>query len=230
MPGCDRRPRVIDLVNGSLVSKKQAARDRQARVEEMRLAQRRRERRTSLLVVASSLLVVSVLVGLVVVVVVREQQRTAAVQAAADAPIDGIQETSDLTQSHVDTPVQYEQTPPVGGDHAPVWTNCGFYPEPVSSEQSVHSLEHGAVWITYRPDLPADQIEALRTLAQGQTYLLVSPFDGLPSPVVASAWGVQLAVEEAADPRLEAFTTKYLQGEQTPEPGASCFGGVGTPA
>lgn len=215
---------------GSLVSKKQATKDRAARVEEMRREQQRRERRNSVLVVASALVVVAVLVSLVVVVVIREQQRTAAVQAAADAPIEGVQETADLTQNHVQEPVQYEQTPPVGGDHAPVWTNCGVYTEPISPEQSVHSLEHGAVWITYRPDLPAEQVQALTQMAQGQTYLLVSPFDGLPSPVVASAWGVQLAVDEADDPRIETFLSKYLQGEQTPEPGAACYGGTGTPA
>src|SRR5512140_19674 len=32
-----------------------------------------------------------------------------------------------LARSHVDTPVKYPQTPPVGGPHNPVWQTCGFY-------------------------------------------------------------------------------------------------------
>jgi MFS family permease len=54
----------------------------------------------------------------------------------------------------------------------------------ISNENAVHSLKHGAVWITYRPDLPEGQVETLRDLVQGQTYILVSPYPDLPSPVM----------------------------------------------
>jgi hypothetical protein len=131
--------------------------------------------------------------------------------------------------SHVDTPVAYEQTPPVGGDHNPAWQNCGYYSEPIASEFGVHALEHGAVWITYRSDLPEDQIGALRDRT-ARSYVLVSPWEGeLPAPVVASAWGKQLTFESATDPALAQFVEFYAQGPQTPEPGAACNGGVGNP-
>jgi hypothetical protein len=122
--------------------------------------------------------------------------------------------------------VDYEQRPPVGGDHASVWQDCGFYASAVASEQAVHSLEHGAVWVTYDPELPEDQLTALRELAADNGYLLVSPLWGLPSPVVASAWGVQLELPSAGDRRLPAFVARYQQGPQTPEPGAPCSGGT----
>jgi hypothetical protein len=138
-------------------------------------------------------------------------------------------ERPDLSRSHTGEPVSYPQTPPVGGPHNPVWQNCGFYSEPVRNENAVHSMEHGAVWITYRPDLPGGQVETLRDLAQGRNYVLVSPYPGLPSPVVASAWGKQLQLDSADDPRLEQFVSAYSQGPQTPEPGATCSGGVGSP-
>jgi hypothetical protein len=125
--------------------------------------------------------------------------------------------------------VNYEQTPPVGGDHAPIWQNCGFYDEVVPNESAVHSLEHGAVWITYRPDLPDAQMAVLRRVARSQTFILVSPFPELPSPVVASAWGRQLRLQDAGDPRLEQFVRAFRIGPQTPEPGAPCTGGVGRP-
>ena len=203
------------------------AQDRAARVAAMRAAQQRKERRRSVVIVGAAVLVCVALVAAVVTVIMREQDRQAELEAAANAPIEGVQEFPDLPKDHVQGPVDYEQTPPVGGEHSPVWTNCGVYAEPVSSEQSVHSLEHGAVWLTYRPDLPPEQVEQLAGLAEGNDYALLTPFEGLLSPVAASAWGVQLAVDNAADPRLERFLTRYAQGEQAPEPGAPCTGGSG---
>lgn len=134
------------------------------------------------------------------------------------------------SQAHVSGPVDYPETPPVGGAHDPTWQNCGFYSEPVVKERGVHSLEHGAVWVTYRPGLAGDQLDILRRLAGSQSHILVSPWAGeLPSPVVASAWGRQLGVDSAADPRLAEFVRAFRTGPQTPEPGAPCTGGRSTP-
>lgn len=149
--------------------------------------------------------------------------------AAPAETIAGVKVYPGLARDHVTGPVTYPQTPPVGGPHAAIWQNCGIYNAPVQNETAVHSLEHGAVWLTYQPTLPADQIELLKQLVRGHRYALLSPYDGLPSPVVASAWGVQLPVESASDPRLAEFIRTYEQGPQTPEPGAACSGGVGAP-
>jgi hypothetical protein len=130
---------------------------------------------------------------------------------------------------HVDSPVAYEQIPPVGGPHAPLWQNCGFYDTPIANENGVHSLEHGAVWITYRSELGHTQITSLRELARSQPYVLVSPFGGLPSPVVASAWGHQLYLDSASDRRLLEFVRAFRLGPQAPERGGPCSGGVGRP-
>ena len=151
-------------------------------------------------------------------------------QKAMSTPPDRVQ-TYDVGPAgkHTEANVNYKQNPPVGGPHNPVWQNCGYYDQPVGDENAVHSLEHGAVWITYSPDLPQDQVEHLREIAENETYVLVSPRDGLPSPVVASAWGKQLRLNNAEDPDLERFIGAYEQGPQTPEPGAACTGGIGQP-
>jgi hypothetical protein len=152
-------------------------------------------------------------------------------QKAASTPPGEVQ-TYDVGPAgqHTQADVDYEQSPPAGGEHNDVWQNCGYYAEPVRDENAVHSLEHGAVWITYSPDLSEDEVERLRDIAESQTYILVSPYEGLPSPVVASAWGKQLILESAEDPDLERFIGAYRQGPQTPEPGAVCTGGIGQPA
>lgn len=133
-------------------------------------------------------------------------------------------------RDHVTTKVDYPQTPPAGGPHNPVWLNCGIYDSPVPNENAVHDLEHGAVWITYRPDLSSAQVSTLTAKARElKTYIDVSPYPGLPAPVVVSAWGKQLQLPSASDPRLVKFISAFRLSSNAPEPGAACTGGTGTP-
>jgi hypothetical protein len=143
--------------------------------------------------------------------------------------LDGMLSFNNLSRAHNEAPQTYAQTPPAGGVHSAVWQNCGIYDQPVRNENAVHSLEHGAVWLAYRPDLPASAIDTLRSLARGHSHVLLAPYPDLPQPIVATAWGLQLPVNDAADPRLPVFISRYEKGPQTPEPGAVCTGGTGTP-
>lgn len=117
--------------------------------------------------------------------------------------------------------------PPVGGDHDPRFQNCGIYTQLMDTGLAVHSMEHGAVWITYRPDLPAEDVAVLQEMVRGKTYTLLSPFPDLESDVVATAWGFQLESDSVSDERLEQFIDRYRGGG--PEPGAPCTGGLGRP-
>jgi Protein of unknown function (DUF3105) len=140
-----------------------------------------------------------------------------------------VQTYDDLSATHVELgePVDYEQTPPVGGDHWEVWQNCGFYDEPVMDELAVHSMEHGAVWITYRPDLPADQVDLIRAYTE-EPYVLASPWedDALPAPIVVSAWGAQLFLDSLPAPEADEFMATYREAATAPEPGAPCTQGT----
>lgn len=64
----------------------------------------------------------------------------------------GVETIAVASRQHQQQPVRYAQTPPVGGDHAPVWQNCGFYDKPVPNETSVH-----ARWSTARYGSPTAQ-------------------------------------------------------------------------
>lgn len=165
-----------------------------------------------------------VAIGAIVTVVVIGNGQIAAQNAALSEPIDGV-ETFDNTANHVTGTVDYAQTPPAGGDHAAVWLNCGVYTEPVPNENAVHDLEHGAIWATYDPSLPQSEIDAL--IAElPDTYVTVSPYEGLPSPIVLSAWNAQLQIDEPDDSRVAAFVHQYWQSGTAPEIGAACTGGV----
>ena len=145
-------------------------------------------------------------------------------------PPSGVKEFEVPTRDHTEGWVNYEQSPPVGGDHNPVWQNAGFYGEPARNENAVHTLEHGAVWIAYSPNLPQEERDRVREIVSGQDCVLASPFPDLEAPVVASSWGRQLKLEAADDPDLERFVRAYKQGPDTPEPGAACTGGMGAPS
>ena len=191
------------------------ARAGRAKLDEMKKVQEAKERRTRLVLITSVVTVILLIAGIIGFTVWRD--------VSTRPTLDAVKEYT-VTRNHTTQPVTYEQTPPVGGDHNPTWLNCGVYTAPVPNELAVHALEHGAVWVTYRSDLPASQVERLVDVVP-DTYMVVSPFEDLPAPVVASAWGAQLQLTGVDDPRLEEFITKYRQGAQTPEPGASCTGG-----
>lgn len=150
-------------------------------------------------------------------------------QTTTTGELAGVITFNDLTQNHVTTPVSYPQSPPVGGDHSPIWQNCGIYDGTVANENAVHSMEHGAVWLAYRPDLGAADVEILRFLARGHTHVLVAPYTGLSEAVVATAWGKQLRLSSVDAETLKAFVQTYEQGPQTPELGVTCSGELGNP-
>jgi hypothetical protein len=129
---------------------------------------------------------------------------------------------------HTTDPVTYTETPPAGGAHDPVWEDCGVYTQPIRNENAVHSLEHGTVWITYQPGLASTDVQkletALGTVKDKKTIL--SPYPGLPSPVVVTVWNAQLDLPSASDPRLQDFLDFYGDGHTAPEAAmASCAGG-----
>lgn len=203
--------------------------DRQARLAAIQAQQRAGERKRNALIFGGIGAVILAVIVTVTIVIVNQVALTRDRDLAASQPIEGVQEYPVTSFDHVAGPVEYEQSPPVGGDHDPTWTNCGVYTEPVPDENSVHSMEHGAVWITYDPEIGQDQIDALTSLVGTRSYVLLSPYPGLDTPVAASAWGLQLKVDSADDSRLQTFLDRYVRGEQTREPNAACSGGLTPP-
>ena len=106
----------------------------------------------------------------------------------------------------------------------------GAYIAPLYPSYVVHSLELGVVSITYRPGLPAVQVTAPGDLSRAHSYTPLSPLAQQPSPIVLSAWGAQLSVDDASDARVKAFLYRYEQAKSSLEPGAPCSGGVSTTA
>jgi len=133
--------------------------------------------------------------------------------------------------NHAQGVLTYPTDPPVGGTHNPLWQNCmgDVYPFAIPKEHAVHSLEHGAVWVTYRPDLPKDQVDRLAGRVVNRPFMFMSPYPGLDQPIALQAWGFQLKLDNANDPRIDDFI-QALRVNAAPEPQATCSNGVTTPA
>lgn len=130
---------------------------------------------------------------------------------------------------HTVTPLNYKARPPMGGPHHPTWQNCGIFDEPVGDAHAVHSLEHGAVWVTYKPDeISTEDLGVLEEIAGRNDYVILSPYPEQEAPVTLTAWNHQLKLEDASDARVLKFVTHFAKALTSPEPGAPCDGGKDT--
>ncbi|MFE9686974.1 DUF3105 domain-containing protein [Streptomyces sp. NPDC002701] len=218
-------------------AKKTDTTSRKARIEEMRRAEQARERRNRVLTITASVIVVA---GLVAggAFLINSQSDDEDSSAASDSKAaagkfvtgkDGVRKWSTkLTQNHVTKDVTYPMEPPVGGDHNQVWMNCNgdVYEKAIKNENAVHSLEHGAVWVTYNSTAPEAEVKALAEKVKKTPYSLMSPVEDQKDPIMLSAWGHQRTVTGAGDPAVGTFFETYVQGKQTPEPGAACTNGL----
>ncbi|MFC9246531.1 DUF3105 domain-containing protein [Streptomyces sp. NPDC057136] len=220
--------------------------DRRTRIEQMRNADRTRDRRNRVVAIALSTLVVAGLVGFGSYLVLdkseaKEKRADEVAQdgkppaedksALAAEPIKDEKswDAKKLTRNHVAGEVTYAMKPPVGGDHNQAWLNCDgvVYEKAVPDVNAVHALEHGSVWVTYTGKATDADVRKLASRVDSTPYSLMSPYEDQAGAIMLSAWGKQVTVDSADDRRVAQFFAKYVQGPQTPEPGAPCTGGIG---
>lgn len=125
-----------------------------------------------------------------------------------------------------DQRVAYTVSPPMGGAHDQYWAACNgvVYPNAVRTENMVHSLEHGTVWIAYNPDkVSGSALDALSVRVTGKPYTMMSPYPGLDSAISLQSWGHELKLDDPNDPRIDQFIQALRRNQYThPEVGASC--------
>jgi len=144
----------------------------------------------------------------------------------ADAKaISGVTYKTEPNHNHVQGVIKYDTSPPTGGNHSQYWADCTgtVYPKAIANENAVHMLEHGAVWITYKPGLAKSEVDMLSKLVTGVNAMAMSPYPDLKTNISLQSWGYQLFVDNASDPRIQQFIDALkLNPKTTPEPGASC--------
>jgi hypothetical protein len=92
----------------------------------------------------------------------------------------------------------------------------------------VHSLEHGAVWITYTASADQTVKTDLAAKARSSPFVLVSLYPDNPAPIVVTAWARQLRLATYDSALVAKFIDVYaIDGPTVPEKGAPCRRGVG---
>ena len=178
--------------------------------------------------IIAAVLVVVFAAGVIIYAVTRHSSNTNPYtqSALADATkISGVTYKQEPNHNHVQGVIQYDASPPVGGNHSQYWVDCTgtVYPNAIANENAVHGLEHGAVWITYRPGLSKADVDALAKYVSGQDRMFMSPYPGLKSNISLQSWGYQLFLDSPTDPRIQQFINALRYNPKTtPEYGADC--------
>ncbi|HEX9595204.1 MAG TPA: DUF3105 domain-containing protein [Candidatus Saccharimonadales bacterium] len=117
--------------------------------------------------------------------------------------------------------------PPASGRHNQQPLPWGVFDQEVPDETAIHNLEHGGVYISYRPDLPREQIDRLESLFRepyaredfAPTKAVVAPRAANGSLIILTSWIRNLKLEKYDE---EAIVEYYLQNlGKSPEPLAS---------
>ena len=95
---------------------------------------------------------------------------------------------SHITEGSTDhTP--YNSNPPSSGEHWPVAANWGVYDTTQPDERLVHNLEHGGIWISYKPSVDADTVAKLRDFAKRYHLVIVEPREKDDGNIAFVSWG-----------------------------------------
>lgn len=133
--------------------------------------------------------------------------------APPETPRPGV-EQADKGQKHVaDGTVPYgEPEPPTSGDHSsPVpWQ---AYEQEIPDMNVIHNLEHGGVYIAYRPDLPADQIAKIKGLFSkpfsnekfSPSKAVVAPRAANGSPIIMSSWNRNMKLDSFDEAKMMEY-------------------------
>ena len=194
------------------------SKQRLSKKEQRRLQVAREKRRRNLKIILPIVIVAFVFIGF-------------GIFRLAQPEVDGVTRVASAPGADHDDTLQipFGGLPPMGGPHASRWQTCGIYDTPVLPQNAIHSLEHGAVWITYHPDLSEADLAQLYEAVDGLPEVLLSPYPDQEAPVVLTVWDRQLVLESASDNRVDEFITRY-RNRTGPEASASCEqGGIGTP-
>lgn len=131
------------------------------------------------------------------------------------------EEIPDLGANHInqgERVTTYNSNPPTSGPHWSTPQTCDFYTEEVPDEAVVHSLEHGAIWVTYKDKSLEGSMKSL--FEKESAKVLISPRSANDSLVAVASWGRLLKLDEFDEDQIIDFIGSNRNN--SPEPLAPC--------
>ena len=86
------------------------------------------------------------------------------------------------------TRVAYQSNPPTSGNHWSTPLRDGIYDTEKPDEGAIHGLEHGRVWITYKPSIGQEAIATLKDSLKGQFGTIMNPRAANETDIALAAW------------------------------------------
>lgn len=116
--------------------------------------------------------------------------------------------------------------PPTSGDHAFQPLPWQAYEQEIPDGSAIHNLEHGGIYVSYRPDLPKDQIDKMKALFFKPfsednftpNKVIMAPRALNESPIVLSSWTRSMEFENFDAEKMEQYYRRNTG--KSPEPTA----------
>lgn len=111
----------------------------------------------------------------------------------------------------------YNSNPPTSGCHDPQPATWGVHNEG-KDEVFIHNLEHGGIWISYKPELDPAQIEQLKDFAKRYRKIIVAPRAQNDANIALVSWGRLQNLDQYDETAILRFIEANYN--KAPEPGA----------
>src|SRR3990167_2118010 len=142
---------------------------------------------------------------------------------AVSTPVLGTVDYDIVSRTHISQGTSgsgYNSNPPSSGPHWQGPAKNGFYYSALPDQQLIHNLEHGHIWIAYKPDAGDEIKSKLKEIAQKEDWkVVVAPREANDSRIALVAWGRVLKMDEPDYTKIEGFIRTYRNRseEKTPE-------------
>lgn len=106
----------------------------------------------------------------------------------------------------------YNSNPPTSGWHNPRPAEWGAYKEELPDEVLLHNLEHGGVWISYKPGISPEMIAKLEGVyKKWGRKIIVAPRSANDTDIALVAWNRldKFSISEYSEERVENFIKAY---------------------
>lgn len=142
---------------------------------------------------------------------------------AVSKPVEGTVEYDIVGRNHIASGTAgsgYNSNPPSSGMHWPSPAKNGVYDQPLPDEQLIHNLEHGHVWISYKPEAPDEVKNKLKEIVKDDDWKVILEPRGKNETMIALvAWGRVLKMDDPNYDKVKDFIRTYRNRglENTPE-------------